>query len=643
MTAPPRFDYYRPEIDGLRALAVLSVMLFHFGLDSLSGGYVGVDVFFVISGFLITRMIIDSVADQSFRFSEFYIRRARRLGPALIATIAATFFVGSFILSPAHFERLGGSAVHGLLSLSNYYFWTETGYFDADSMVKPLLHLWSLGVEEQFYLVWPLTLVVILGALGRRNILPVILVVFAVLSWWIAELLIDVDKSAAFYFLPARIVEFALGALTVFLVRFHIGVWVKEFAFLLGLVLILFAVFNFDEKTRFPGSNALIPCLGAALVIVGGQAKYLGWLLRNKVMVAIGLISYSLYLCHWPLFVFYSYSRQAHSLGVDEVAVLTLVSIGVAFLMYRYVERPFRSRPMGEGSSILDLRFALSLSLISLVILFPAAHSWANQGWYWRFGNSNELADVFDLDRLRFETIQYNRENILGATFATRGTKVLVIGDSHARDVSNGLHKSLPESQYQVRVQSFDEACLDQIMPDGGVFLQEVKGVDPKCLKQAVELAASYKVINADVVVFSANFEAQTAMKIDRLVLLVKARSKNKQVKILIMGAAVRFPNFHSEAIRLYGQGTRFQEINTKSGSFSKAKRLDQVNRSLQKSVGIQEGVVVLSKRSLQCRNDSCDFFTPSGALAIWDASHWTLEGAELFVSRLIEDQPDLF
>jgi peptidoglycan/LPS O-acetylase OafA/YrhL len=224
--APGNTAKYRSDIDGLRAIAVLSVIFYHFGVKTFSGGFVGVDVFFVISGFLITRLIMDAAGNGTFTFGSFYLRRARRLLPAMLFTIFVSFVLGAVLFTPTHFERLGGSALHGLLSISNFFFWNESGYFDADSAVKPLLHLWSLSVEEQFYFIWPLSVVLLLKIPFSRIVMPVIFVLLGVASWAFTEWCLDVDPSAAFFLLPSRIVEFCLGAIMVWVVGWQLPGWI---------------------------------------------------------------------------------------------------------------------------------------------------------------------------------------------------------------------------------------------------------------------------------------------------------------------------------------------------------------------------------------------------------------------------------
>lgn len=454
---------YRPDIDGLRTVAVLSVLFFHVEFTSFSGGYVGVDIFFVISGFLITRLIRDEfVSTGSFNFLNFYLRRARRLFPALLVTVLVSFLAGIVLLSPDHLQRMGGSTIHALLSLSNMYFWAEADYFDTAKEFKPLLHTWSLSVEEQYYLLWPAFLLLLLKR-GRLWIGFGLAAAFAV-SFFLNYVFYDGESSilsrlsptvatwfsdggaTIFFLTPFRVFEFAIGAALVWCERREtINPILQELLLLLGFVLIAYAVFTFDDNTIFPAWNALIPCLGAALAIYAGRARYLGLLLRNRLSVQIGLISYSLYLVHWPLIVFYKY-RTFGSLGLIEQVSICLAAFAMAFLMYRYVEQPFRrARPGARHLS--PAGFGLACVASALLLCFPAASVWANQGWAWRA--SNNLA--FDMGTIRAEREAAIRApmchmNKKGQSFsdfiegfdqcnALGSRNLLVLGDSHAAEI----------------------------------------------------------------------------------------------------------------------------------------------------------------------------------------------------------------
>ena len=270
-TATPR-DNYRADIDGLRALAVVAVIFYHFGIFGFSGGFVGVDVFFVISGYLITKWIVSSCHKKSFCFLEFYSRRARRLFPALLATIIATYWTAFFIFPPRDFEQMSASTLFSLMGVSNIYFWLNSNYFDNFSSLKPLLHTWSLSVELQFYLVWPFVLVFLLRKI-KELLVPV--VALASVGSLISVFYFSHDSSGAFFLMPFRINEFFFGAIVVFLERVRVTRALQNLIYCLGLFLILCSVFFYDSKgTSFPGVAVFAPVIGSALMILGGAERF---------------------------------------------------------------------------------------------------------------------------------------------------------------------------------------------------------------------------------------------------------------------------------------------------------------------------------------------------------------------------------
>ena len=332
---------YEPHIDGIRCIAVLSVLLYHFNYGFMPGGFVGVDVFFVISGFLITRLLLVDVKRDTFTFRGFYMRRIWRLAPALIVTLLATYLVACIFLTPSHFQRFSGASLASLFSFSNVYFWVESDYFDASAGLKPLLHTWSLSVEEQFYLLWP-ALIFFMRGKAAKFIAMVFIVLFAI-SLVAAKVGNDYIPSATFFLMPFRVYEFAMGAFLALmpLARFRAYKW-NEIMVALGLLLAYISFTQFDKSIAFPDINALLPCLAAALLIAFGTSPILGLLLRNPFSVYIGKISYSLYLVHWPVLVMYKHiSFQDVVVGKTRIALVVL-TFALAIALHLLVEKRFR-------------------------------------------------------------------------------------------------------------------------------------------------------------------------------------------------------------------------------------------------------------------------------------------------------------
>jgi peptidoglycan/LPS O-acetylase OafA/YrhL len=295
---------YRAEIDGLRALAVLPVMFFHGGFDLFSGGFVGVDIFFVISGYLITSIILTEIRSGSFSLLNFYERRARRILPALFLVVAVCIPFAWLWLTPSHMREFTASVKYLVAFMSNIFFYKESGYFGPEAELQPLLHTWSLSVEEQYYLLYPLLML----ALWRYapKALPFALIGLGVGSLAYANYEVVQDPYAAFFLLPGRFWELMLGSALAFLVvQGTLKVRGSQLASVLGLCLILYAVFAFSSDTPTPGAYTLIPAVGAALIILfATPATHVGALLGSKAFVGMGLISYSAYLWHQPIFAF---------------------------------------------------------------------------------------------------------------------------------------------------------------------------------------------------------------------------------------------------------------------------------------------------------------------------------------------------
>jgi peptidoglycan/LPS O-acetylase OafA/YrhL len=349
---------YRADVDGLRAVAVLAVIAYHAFPDLAPGGFVGVDVFFVISGFLITGILVSALESGSFSLREFYSRRVRRIFPALSVTLAACWGFGWFALFQDEYRQLGRHVAYGAGFLANVAFWREAGYFDNAAETKPLLHLWSLGIEEQFYIVWPL----LLALAWRRRVVGAGLSVVALASFALNLAAVGRDPTAAFYSPASRAWELALGGVVAVVARRgvdgarresrwaalrrlgrrHWAPPAREAGAAVGLALIGVAVMVVDRAAAFPGWWALLPTLGTALLLLGrGETRIHRWLLANRPMVGIGLVSYPLYLWHWPLLSFPRVvEAQVPPLAVRLLAIA--VAFGLAVATWRWIERPFR-------------------------------------------------------------------------------------------------------------------------------------------------------------------------------------------------------------------------------------------------------------------------------------------------------------
>lgn len=352
MTAPHHqlsHPKYRPDIDGLRAVAVLSVVLFHAFPNWLKGGFVGVDVFFVISGFLISTIIFENLSKETFSFSEFYARRVKRIFPALILVLFSSYVFGWFVLFSDEYQQLGKHIVAGAGFISNIALWREAGYFDASAETKPLLHLWSLGIEEQFYIVWPLLLWVIWKP--TRNLFW-ITAALAAASFTLNVFGIRSNAVATFYSPLTRFWELLCGSLLAWLALhpktgYLDNAATRNLRSFGGLALLLGAFLLINRGSGFPGAWALMPVLGAALLISAGPSAWINRnILANRAAVWFGLISFPLYLWHWPLL---SFARviDGHIPSWQIRVIAVALAVSFAWLTYKLVERPIRLGAQG--------------------------------------------------------------------------------------------------------------------------------------------------------------------------------------------------------------------------------------------------------------------------------------------------------
>lgn len=422
---------YRPEIDGLRALAVLPVILFHAGFEIFSGGFVGVDIFFVISGYLITSIICAEIEQGNFSIISFYERRARRILPALFIVMFACIPFAWLLLLPSDMKDFSQSMVAVPVFLSNFLFWRESGYFDSASELKPLLHTWSLAVEEQYYVLFP-PLMLFLGRLGNRKLLFILILIF-ITSLSLAQLTAVTHPTAAFFLLPTRIWELMVGVFSALYLSQRkdrvLSGFFSEAGGWLGVALILYAMFSFDKETPFPGLYALVPTIGAVMIILfATQHVTAGKFIGGRVFVAIGLISYSAYLWHQPVFAF------ARQMSLNEPSAITfsllvILVLVLAYLSWRYVEIPFRKRrEIGRRSIFLfSFLFSLFFICVGLIGVWQANRGVANSQMLDMATYERQLKSCWgSIERdQKLESACVLGNESLSPTFA-------LLGDSHA-------------------------------------------------------------------------------------------------------------------------------------------------------------------------------------------------------------------
>lgn len=482
---------YRPDIDGLRAVAVLVVLAFHIGLSRFSGGFVGVDVFFVISGYLISSIILADINACRFTIKGFYERRIRRIFPALVAMLAVSSVVAYVYLLPSELVDYAKSMLAATGSASNLYFWQHSGYFESP-LSKPLLHTWSLAVEEQFYISFPLILLLVRRFFRDR--LRTAVIWLLLISLLTSCVVVVRNPETAFYMPYTRAWELLLGTLLSLRIFPHLkSAWLRNTATIGGLGMILWSVLFYTHDTVFPGLSALLPCVGSALIIWAGETgtSLVGSLLSSRPVVFIGLISYSLYLWHWPVIVLRSMGMlmgvsaiswghwsffSAHRL---DMLIDIAVSFVLAVLSWRFVESPFRNGPLRLSGRPL---FALAGGVMAL-LLASAAWTVHARGFRGRFPDQAvQIASVLDSNEetasirtgVCFVTTEYHFEKYDFNTCLhedQQKTNYLLLGDSHSAMLWSALTSALPHSNV---MQASTAACEPSLAPSGSKDCKEM-------------------------------------------------------------------------------------------------------------------------------------------------------------------------
>lgn len=438
---------YRPDIDGLRAVAVLSVLAFHTNPELLSGGYVGVDVFFVISGYLITSIIRKQISENTFSITNFYERRFRRLLPALFVVVLVTCLAGVLLLHPRDLVDLAQSALATSLFSSNVLFYFESGYFDGPAELKPLLHTWSLAVEEQFYLLFPILLLVH-SRYSKIHFKYWALVLFA-LSFLLCVFGTGLNKIGSFYMLPTRAWELLGGGLiALYSLPAISSRFLREMLALTGVIFIGSSLALFDSETFFPGYSALVPVVGTMVLLYTGEGEHrrtlVARVLSIKPIVFVGLISYSLYLWHWPILVFSNYVSAAR-LDVLQIGLVVFVIFAVSVLSWRYVEVPFREKNvLPKKARLLQAAMLASILMGSFGSIMIAYGGFPER---YDFASLNEAEDALEWEK--WGNCQQNMEERLSVIdglcrlgIPTGNPKFLFWGDSHARALAPAIHGS---------------------------------------------------------------------------------------------------------------------------------------------------------------------------------------------------------
>jgi peptidoglycan/LPS O-acetylase OafA/YrhL len=612
---------YRPDIDCLRAFAVTAVIFYHYDIRPFRGGFVGVDVFFVISGFLITSIIQAEIRSGTFSLFDFYKRRARRILPAAFAMIAWVLALGSAILLPRETINLAQQALAAITFSSNILFWLQQGYFDDAAINKALLHTWSLAVEEQYYILFPAAAMAVLPL--RRPLMLASLVTACVLSFATCIIQTRVDQAGAFYLLPARIWELGIGVLlAVGALPASRNDRLKLLTCIGGWLLLAVSVNAFTRQTPYPGVNALLPCAGAALVIWSNPSFSKPVIAAAKPITLLGVWSYSLYLWHWPIVSFATTVWGPPASAAAKMALLCCCAV-LSIASYYLIERPARLADWRISWRALSAAATGLIALSTAIILYD--------GFPFRFSSEElklasylgydyrsayEARTCFLIGNQRFEDLDP------ACTAAEPGTKVLIWGDSHAAHLIPGLKQALPSTP---PMRATMAGCLPY---DAYGQTQACNAFNRHVLKLANQL-------KPDIVIISANWTRSLfASEANASLTETIKNVTDTGARVVLIGPS---PQYANAVPRIY--------IAVEHFGAASANHVEPFVREtddfMRHQFGSLDRTEYVSLIDLMCRGSTCPLLAENVPVA-WDRGHFTQDGSAWVGSLIVNSSPVL-
>jgi peptidoglycan/LPS O-acetylase OafA/YrhL len=631
---------YRADIDGLRAIAVLAVVGYHYIAQYFRGGFIGVDIFFVISGYLLSGIILSEVQAGTFSFSRFYERRIRRIFPALFVLLAFCTVFACFFLLPQDNLLYSRSMLASALSSSNFYFYLTSNYFDAPSADLPLLHTWSLAVEEQFYLLFPI-FIVLLWLYARKYLrFAVFVVAIASFAWGVID--VRINPGAAFYLPFTRAWELMAGALlTLRVFPVPHSRFLRESLAAIGLIGILLLIAVLPSSVPFPGEWSLLPCAGAGAIILAGQERqtFVGRALSLKPLVFVGLISYSLYLWHWPLLVFSKIAILPMAGSYSSkimIPLLFVLSILISTFSYRFVETPFRKGPRRPGKPavfVFGASCVFASSAFGLIIasspgfmnrFSPSVISVANYLNY-KTSHSAELKTAFQngscfLDR-REAVSDFDESRCF--SFIPGKQQVLLFGDSHAANLRYGLENSFPEFHFYQATSSSCPPTLQQ----GNTKTAECKQFVDKVLN---EFIPRYSV---KTVLMNASWTSSDLQYLTGTIALLQQRG----IEVIVLGP---LPVYRSALPRLLATSIQNGDPGYAQRQFLHATLA--IDATMSRMARETWHVSYISLLDVLCPGGPCVEYAASGVPLQFDMAHLTLQGSDFVGRELRRHFPDL-
>ena len=532
---------YRPEIDGLRAIAVLSVVLYHakfsfMGENLFTGGFLGVDIFFVISGYLITKLIfLELKSTNKFSFSKFYQRRIRRILPALFFITIITAILGYILLLPYSFKELSQSIIYQLGFISNFYFWSyyHFGYMSENALLLPFLHTWSLSVEEQFYLIVPIILFLIYRFL--KKYLNILIITGLVLSLILANYFSPIYKSLTFYMLPFRGWELLAGSLIAYHEVFNIkknlnfiNSSIRNFLSFVSLLTITVYIFLFDSNLSHPSLYSLLLILSVCIIILfSDKRSYVTKILSSKILIGIGLISYSLYLWHYPLF---SFARHIYGSSFEKMIIFKMLIIFTSILLsiftFYFIEKRFRSP---------NLKFPKAKSILLCVIILILVSNWLiikNDGYGNRLNLSEFQKEIMNIEAYSLSNFEQNKNFIKN----NKNKNVLIVGNSHGYDFYKSLtsNEKLKEN-FNIKFFFAQTHCLEDIIIKDNDLCERTFNRDKKKMRTGIK-----NLLDSDIIILKTRWYPKSLANIEDTINFLK--EYNKKIVIVSDFSVFRLP-----------------------------------------------------------------------------------------------------
>jgi len=644
-----KINNYRADLDGLRAIAVLSVVVFHIDEALIPGGFVGVDIFFVLSGYLISRYIFEKLNEQSFSLAEFYRRRIKRIAPAMLVVLLVVLVLSQLIMLPNDAEKVAESVIWSLFSLTNFYFYSseDLSYFASVMNEKPLLHFWTLGVEEQFYLIWPVCLMLFYRYFNARYFLY-LLILLATCSFISAQYYSVVSPSFSYYMLPTRAGELLIGAIVAHLILSSANKAKKvgQGLSIIGSLMIVWSFFYISAEDIFPGILALIPTLGTAFIIYSGQYKvsWVSGLLERKPLVFVGLISYSTYLWHWPIIAFFNYGLfELSGLAFSVILLLTLLC---GWLSFTFIEKPFRYSKWTFKKVFVNQLVMPSMAIMCLSLIFLLGQGYGLRSFSESYQTQlqriqSEVKPAYsyqyicqkpyiskkDLNEQGCVVGEINSQS--NAENPATETDIILIGDSNAAHYVGMLGEFANQQKFQFR-----NAQISACPPVMGNVEQFVKRkYFDDCRRSLNNLWPELS--NYQTVIISASWSHYQQTSTEFLPsFFATVNALIEQGKdIIILGKVPVIISYNKECL---ARAISYPLVDCQSAPTYLEKQLDITNLALTSFAAEQQHVAYYDANEFLCENKNCSAYNQNGQALYFDQSHLSIPGSWLLGKEIV-------